>query len=361
MGWARSAARRLRTVPLFYKVLLANTGVVVLGAVAGTLVTVWSARNLPGVSGLWLIAALAGVGTALSIMVNSVLLLTTMRPLRAIEQAARQVQRGDTSYRAPDDPLADDEMASVARAMNAMLDALDHDRAALAHSAAERERLAAQVLEAQEEERKRIARELHDQTGQTLTSLALALRVAENAADLPSTKQRIAAAREMVREAQEEIHRLSQELRPRTLDDLGLLPALRLAIQEWSRDLGLQISLDAAADLGRLPSVWETAIYRVVQEAITNTAKYAGAEHATVRLESDDEGILVTIEDDGRGFDVAATMADRHRGLGLFGMQERAVLAGGRIEVASVAGRGTTVRLWLPTPPVRLAEPEPVG
>ncbi|MBI3761538.1 MAG: GAF domain-containing protein, partial [Chloroflexi bacterium] len=216
-----------------------------------------------------------------------------------------------------------------------------------------RSQLLAQVIAAQEAERKRIARELHDETGQSLTALLVGLRTLEQTPALPDTAQRTAAdLKELGKHIFEEIHRLAVELRPSALDQLGLAGAVGSYVRDFGRRVGLRVDFEASGlDGVRPPNEVEIAVYRVVQESLANVAKHAAASRVGVMLEQRHGAAIAVVEDDGCGFDVEAALnaGDHDRPhLGLFGMQERAALLGGRLTIESESGKGTTVFVEIP-------------
>ncbi|MBI2708103.1 MAG: GAF domain-containing sensor histidine kinase [Actinobacteria bacterium] len=225
-------------------------------------------------------------------------------------------------------------------------------------AAAERERaqreLLGAVIAAQEAERARVSRDLHDEIGQTLTSVLLALKLTEaslagdgvHEADVVAARQRIAELRSLVADGLRDVRQLAFELRPTVLDDVGLAPALaRLAEDVTARNLPVDLDVDGVEDGGRLSPQLETVVYRVVQEALTNVVRHAHANHASVVVSRNAGRVRAIIEDDGRGFS-PGTVAGRH--LGVQGMMERAELAGGAVDVTSTPGEGTTVVLEVP-------------
>ncbi len=202
------------------------------------------------------------------------------------------------------------------------------------------------VVEAQETERKRLAMELHDETGQALTSLLLGLRMAENATDEDERRRVLASLRELTSSTLRDVRRLAVELRPKALDDFGLVPALERLVDGLRERTGLEIHL-AAPLSGRLAPDVETALYRVVQESLTNVVKHAGARRVSVLVTRKHGGVTAVIEDDGRGFEPAPAI--RGAGLGLVGMRERMALVGGRLTIESDKA-GTTIVAEAPAP-----------
>ncbi len=208
--------------------------------------------------------------------------------------------------------------------------------------------LSRHLVDVQEAERGRVARELHDETSQTLASLLLSLSMLEMEANHPQTvRTRAAEMEKMVNEMLDNLHRLAMNLRPASLDILGLTPALEQYVETFGNQYGITTQF-AAVGLGdeRLAPEIETAIYRIVQEALTNVLRHAQASHIDVLLERRDGQIVTIIEDDGGGFDTQETMPANH--LGLFGMQERTKMLGGNLTIESTIGVGTTISAEIP-------------
>ncbi len=207
-------------------------------------------------------------------------------------------------------------------------------------------------IAAQEEERKRIARELHDEPAQLLTGLALAIGTAARLAAGRDGELRrtLASADALTERVSTEIGRIIRDLRPTLLDDLGLLDALEFYADTRLRPLGIQVICETAGTERRLPSELETALFRVAQEAMSNIARHAQAENVSLTVEFQDEFVTIDIEDDGQGFDVEATFAGGHNGshYGLMGMRERVDLLNGALLVESRQGEGTSVRVKVP-------------
>lgn len=201
------------------------------------------------------------------------------------------------------------------------------------------------VVEAQELERRRLARELHDETGQALTSILLNLRTLEEAAAGDESRAAATTVRELVLSTIQDVRRLAVELRPKALDDFGLVPALERLTQTFAEQTGLAVDFEPALAGGRLPAEVETALYRIVQESLTNVVKHARARRVSVLLTRKDRAVVAVVEDDGRGFDPQAT---RDGGFGLVGMRERVALVDGRLQVESSEGGGTTLVVEVP-------------
>jgi signal transduction histidine kinase len=201
------------------------------------------------------------------------------------------------------------------------------------------------VVQAQELERQRLARELHDETGQALTSILLGLKPLEEVlADEPA-RRALAELRELVVSALQDVRRLAVELRPAVLDDFGLVPALERLIAAFAEQSDIHVYFRSALGDTRPPGDVETALYRVVQESLTNIVKHADANHISVSLSRRESGVVAVIEDDGAGFDPREVRED---GVGLVGMRERLALLDGRLEIESRPGAGTTVVAEVP-------------
>ncbi len=202
------------------------------------------------------------------------------------------------------------------------------------------------VVEAQELERARLARELHDETGQALTSILLGLRSLETSLDSDDSREALASVRELVVSTLHDVRRLAVELRPAALDDFGLAPAIERLVDTHRQDASIAIDLEIRLGDRRLPADVETTMYRIVQEALTNIAKHAAATKISVLLTRTPDAAVLVVEDDGEGFDSSRTTD----GLGLAGMRERIALVGGRLRVETSAGSGTTVAAEIPLP-----------
>jgi PAS domain S-box-containing protein len=213
--------------------------------------------------------------------------------------------------------------------------------------ALERAALAGRLLSAQEDERRTIARNLHDDVGPQATALRLTVEhLLANTKD-EEMRTRLAQVRQSLAELDTSLHRVSVGLRPAALD-LGIVPAVRQLLDDWSATSGVGVTLRA----DDLPELWlspevETHTFRILQEALTNVVKHAGASTVTVVLEKNDAGASLVIEDDGRGFDVKAVRGVNH-GLGLIGMRERVQLVGGRLDISAASSHGTVVSVIVP-------------
>jgi PAS domain S-box-containing protein len=208
-----------------------------------------------------------------------------------------------------------------------------------------RSELLTRLVFAQEDERRRIAREMHDQFGEQLTALAQRIHVLKREGGAEAWRAHVESIEAIAQQLDRDVDQLVWDLRPTALDDLGLRAALDNYVRSWSTRIGVPATLHMSGLLDeRLPSHTETALYRIAQEALTNVAKHARAANVEVILERRGDHVLLVIEDDGVGFD-SAVVDTRRDGLGLVGMKERAALVGATLEIESSSGGGTTVLL----------------
>jgi signal transduction histidine kinase len=207
------------------------------------------------------------------------------------------------------------------------------------------------VITAQEDERKRIARELHDDTSQNLAVLVMGLETAMQALRSNGPPPRLDEVKALAVHALDEVHRLIYDLRPSVLDDLGLFSAIRWYAERHLGTRGIAVRCELPEPEPRLPPAWEIALFRVCQEAMNNIARHAGAESVLVQVNVEGGALRIEIEDDGKGFDPAAAPAGDRAHWGLLGIQERVQILGGRVGVDSTPGDGTRVEIEVPLPP----------
>ncbi len=277
--------------------------------------------------GLLVVAVLA------TVLANGFVLRRRFAPL---EQLIAAMESVDFSARRTTMPGPAGEVQEVARlrqAYDRMLERLE----------IERTRTASAVLQAQESERARVARDLHDEANQALTGVLLRLQATAEHAP-PALRDELRETQGVATQAMEELLRLARELRPAALDDLGLAAALRTLVAEFGRRAGVDAAF--TTEPGALEALGEDeqlVVYRVAQEGLSNVARHSGAKRVRVSAVREDGRTVVRVDDDGCGFDAAA----RHDGHGLTGMRERAALAGGRVRIVSSPGAGTRVELRL--------------
>lgn len=266
-------------------------------------------------------------------------------PIHRLVEATRAVAAGDFKRKAM--VTFHDEIGRLSQAFNVMTNELEVSYRALEES---RQRVVGQIIKAQEEERRRIARELHDETSQSLTSLMMGLKLVEEARNPEEARSRLEELRGLVEGTLRGVHDLARQLRPSALDDLGLVEALTRYMVEARVKSGIDVVLEVAGSRSRrLPSEVETSLYWIAREALTNVLRHAGAQRVDVILEVLSDQVSLIVEDDGCGFEVERkTGPDSDCGLGLFGMRERATLIGGTFSVESRIGAGTTIFVRIP-------------
>ena len=211
--------------------------------------------------------------------------------------------------------------------------------------------LSRQILSAQEEERKKISRELHDEIAQTLTGInvQLATLKTDSTINVKGLQKKITSTQRLVEKSVDIVHRFARELRPTVLDDLGLIPALHSFVKSFADRTGIRVRLTVFADVEKLDNAKRTVLYRVAQEALTNVARHAHASRVEVSIQKVPGAVRMEIKDDGKSFQVQrALFAKRHKRLGLLGMRERAELIGARLTLVSRPGLGTKVEVVLP-------------
>jgi two-component system sensor histidine kinase UhpB len=322
----------MRRKNLLTQVLVANL-LLIVAAVVVTGIAGNPSLDLSARPGLALILAFA---VALTVLVNVVMLQRRFRPLeRLVDEMERvDLSRPGSNLQAPADARGEpEEVERLNRAFRRMLERLE----------AERRRTSSTALAAQEEERARVARDLHDEVNQSLTALLLRLEAARAKAPVELAHE-LAETKALANQAMEELLMLARQLRPTALDDLGLKAALAGHVKELGRRGRINASFDASGDFSGLPADVQLVVYRVAQEALSNAAQHSGAEHVQVRLVREGDRVELTVGDDGSGF----TFDQAARGLGISGMRERALLVGGDMQVESRLDSGTRVRLTVP-------------
>ena len=290
---------------------------------------------------LWLLASLG-----LGLVVNAILVLIALRPLKDLELTARNVWQGELDARVPPSPVADAGIQRVGNTLNVLLDGLMADRVKL-------RTLANQIIRTGDQERASIARELHDSTAQSLAALLLELSVLAGENTEPRLDARIARIRTIVSDVLDEVRLVAHTVHPRVLDDLGLAAALQLLARETQERSGVPVTCAGPAGLRPIDTACASTLYRVAQEAVGNAIRHARATQVSIGVAQHNDRIELEVIDDGIGFN-AVDVERRRPGMGLFTMRERAALVGGRLTLQSVPGVGTRV---LAAVPVTVAVP----
>jgi signal transduction histidine kinase len=304
----------------------------------------WEALIAP-VMRLSLLAPLAVVAAALiSGLAVTFGLHYVVRPLQTLDKQATRVAWGDFS--AANGPVGGiQEIDDLRRTLAGMAEQIQRYQSGM------RDYIAA-VTVAQEEERKRLARELHDETVQSLIALGHRVEMVQKALDKDPVRarRRLAELRALARDIQEEVRRFSRDLRPLYLEDLGFIPALEMLAQETTRRNGLQVLTDIKGEVRRLAPDLELAAYRITQEGLSNVVRHAQAQTAWLTVLFSPDELTLHVHDDGRGFTPPVNPTNlAHEGhFGLMGLRERALLFGGRLEIHSKPGGGTSLKVFLP-------------
>ena len=270
-------------------------------------------------------------------------------PYRRLIAVTRIVAKGNLAYRLPAWPIKD-EGSELTEAFNDMINKMEQSAQEIEELCVLRRGLTEKVMQVQEEERRHLARELHDETSQSLASLRLGLKYAEEAPDREEMKNRLVETRQLLDDTFDGIRRLITELRPYVLDDGELGQAITRYAQEFQSRFGIEVDLTVADIAHDLPGEVASSLYRIVQEVLTNVARHARAGQVSIILNERAGDIHLTIEDDGVGFDVRQVMAGRaeQRKYGLFGIQERIMVFGGSSQIESSPGQGTTIYVKIP-------------
>ncbi|KOG37084.1 HAMP domain-containing sensor histidine kinase [Streptomyces resistomycificus] len=309
---------------LFWRIFALNA--VVLGS--ATALLLWAPVTV-SVPVVLTEAVILVAGLAVMLVANAALLRIGLAPLDRLTRLMATVDLLRPGQRLPEHGRA--ETAELIRTFNAMLERLEHERASSS----------ARVLLAQEAERRRIAQELHDEVGQSMTAILLSLERAADEADQP-LRGELRQVQEITRGSLDEVRRLVRRLRPGVLEDLGLVSGLTSLTTEFATHVGMRVVRRFDTGLPVLDQQTELVLYRVAQEALTNAARHAEAGQVEVSLQHAGEAVVLAVVDDGRGTGVA------REGAGIRGMRERALLIGATLDVTSQPQAGTTVRLTVP-------------
>jgi two-component system, NarL family, sensor histidine kinase UhpB len=321
----------MRRPSLFAQILAVNSLLITVAILAATVVG-QSRVDLssPGQRGQSFVLVAAIVATVLG---NAFILRRRLAPLERLISTMERVNLNEPGLRTPVERADSADVSRLGEAFNRMLGRVEEERRRAAHT----------VLRAQEAERARLARDLHDEVNQSLTAMLLRLEASAAQAP-PDLREELRETKAVATRAMQELLGLARELRPAALDDLGLDAALRTQVEQFGRRTGITAQLTIAPGPHRLTGDQQLVVYRVVQESLTNVARHSGARHVWVDLRRHTYRTEVLIADDGRGFDASAAGSAR-LGLGLAGMHERALLASGRLAVRSRLGGGAAVEL----------------
>src|SRR5919109_1433086 len=318
----------MRSRTLLTQVLAVNTVLVALTAFVAAVVARDRFKEAASTEGLLLIAlAVSGV-----VLLNSILLRRRLEPMERLVETMGSVDLASPGKRADVTRGAADEVRRLSADFNRMLERLEEERRESGRA----------VLRAQEQERSRIAQDLHDEVNQALTGILLRLQATMSDAPL-GMQEELSETKELAAQAMEELLHLARQLRPTALDDHGLVPALASQVADFGDRTGLRATFRRHGPLPMLSDEQQLVIYRVTQESLSNVAQHSGARHVDVELSFVGRTVL-RVRDDGGGFKALPNGRSR---LGVSGMRERALLVGGHLSIFSEPGDGTTIELTM--------------
>jgi two-component system sensor histidine kinase UhpB len=330
-------------ISIFNRVLIGNSIIIIFGAIGGTIIT----RQMTLFGNIWLILLFSFVGVLITLFVNRMIIHTALLPLHELGDAIEQVHSGQINIPASLTNYRDPDIRRLVVAIDAMLNRI-------ANYTSQLQAISERGINAQEEERVRIARSLHDDTAQSISMLIIHLERlgALIPADRPDIVRYISDAQNVATRLLENLRKIIWDLRPSILDDLGLNSAIRWYARTNLEKAGIKVGFQTAIEAMRLPLHLETMLFRIAQEAISNILRHAGASHVSIRLWIANQNIWLEIEDDGRGFDMEQTARDAldHQQLGLLGIRERVSLVGGEVKIDSKEGSGTCLQVHVPLP-----------
>ncbi|MBN1450832.1 MAG: sensor histidine kinase [Anaerolineales bacterium] len=351
-GLIATVRMRLSRLSLFQRIVIGNAMIIVFGAVIGTLITRHLAQQA---ADWWLITLFATGGILLILIINFWIVGAALKPLRDLGRLAKRLQSGDATIQLKNPDPYTTRMAETLRSLFLQLEERNRELQALSERA----------INAQEEERRAIAQSLHDDTGQALSMLIIHLdrideRIQPRQKEL---KKQVTDARALASNSLTELRRILSGLRPAILDDLGLVPAIRWFARANLEQVGIHVVVKAPSVPLELSPAMTTTLFRIVQEAVSNIVRHAGARSVTIILQLNGGSVNLHVEDDGRGFDPSHASRDavELQKLGLLGIRERAELLGGEVQVESAPERGTRLQVSIPLGETGGENPYPAG
>ncbi|MFL7868862.1 MAG: ATP-binding protein [Anaerolineales bacterium] len=351
-GLIATVRMRLSRLSLFQRIVIGNAIIIVFGAVIGTLVTRHLAQQA---ADWWLITLFAAGGVTLSLLINFWIVAAALNPLRDLGRLAKRLQSGDPAIELKNPDPYTNRMAETLRSLFLQLEERNRELQALSERA----------INAQEEERRAIAQSLHDDTGQALSMLIIHLdRIDEQIQPRQKElKKQVADARALATTSLTELRRILSGLRPAILDDLGLVPAIRWYARTSLEGIGVNVTVKAPSTPLELSPAITTTLFRIVQEAVNNIVRHAGARSVTIVLQLNRGSVNLHVEDDGRGFDPSHASRDavELQKLGLLGIRERAELLGGEVQIESAPEKGTHLQVSIPLGETGGKNPHPAG
>ncbi len=337
-------------ISIFDRVLIGNSIIIIFGAAAGTIVT----RQMTLLGNARLILLFSFVGLLITLLVNRLIIQSALGPLHEMGDALEHVHSGQINIPDSLKHYRDPDISRLVATIDSMLTRMDHYTTQL-------RAMSERAINAQEAERMRIARNLHDDTAQSVSMLIIHLERLKTLlpSDAVEATRYTSDAQNVATQLLENLRKIIWDLRPSILDDLGLLAAIRWFARNNLEKAGMKVDFSTGSDITRLPSLLETMLFRIAQEAISNILRHAHANKVSIKLWVAEQQIWMEIKDDGCGFDTektAGAAVDRKQ-LGLLGIQERASLVGGELRLESAEGCGTCLQLNIPLPHEELTNP----
>jgi len=331
-------------ISIFDRVLIGNSIIIVFGAIAGTIVT----RQMTLLGNIRLILFFSFVGILITLLVNRAIIKTALYPLHELGDALERVDSGQINIPDSLQNYQDPDIRRLVTAIDSML-------TRIANYTSQLQAISERAINAQEEERVRIARSLHDDTAQSISMLIIHLDRLGNLipANAPEFTRYVSDAQQVATRLLENVRQIIWDLRPSILDDLGLLSAIRWFARTNLEKAGVKVDFQASSEITRLPPHLETMLFRIAQEAISNILRHANASKVSIRLWKADWEVWLEIKDDGRGFNIEkiSERAVGQKQLGLLGIQERASLVHGSVSIESSPESGTCLQVHIPLPP----------
>ena len=338
----RSLRTRLKRTPILYRIAIGNAVIIVAGAIIGTFLT----HLLTNIAAtLWHFVLFASIGIVISLILNFTIIQAALHPLAELRQIVNRIQVGQAKVTQLTLEDTDPDIHRLTTALNSLITQLETSNQQLRV-------LSERAINAQEDERKRIARSLHDDTGQSLSTLIINLERLENhiPADSGELVNRLRSIRQMAAESLECLRSIIYDLRPAILDDLGLLPAIRWYARTNLEEAGIQVELDFPDELPALPQPLTTTLFRISQEGVNNIIRHSHAKNASISLGVQENDVYLQIKDDGHGFKPSGSSDEAidMQHWGLIGIQERIELVGGKMSISSDSAHGTTLMVSVP-------------
>lgn len=332
----------MRRLPIFYRILVGNSLIILIGAIGGTLITLrFSDSNLD----LWLILLFSVAGVIVSVVFNSLIIRASLSPLYQLRTVMAKIdnEQSENLVRILSD--TDPDIYQLATIIDKIL-------VKLAKRTEQLTALSGRLIDIQEDEHVRIARELHDETGQALTMMIIHLeRLMEQVPKNEKMEAEIERLQDLATTTLTDLKNIIYGLRPMMLDDLGLVPAIRWYARTSLEKNRIQVDVVEVQELGAIPQDINTAMYRIAQEVINNVNRHANATFLEIMVYQESDGIIMDFKDDGKGFnlDEVNNIALKEKKLGILGIHERAELIGGTVDIETEVGSGTQVRVYIPS------------